>query len=115
MEESAYQGSTRVAVDFVEVEFGEPVVVNLNGPVEVSGQPQKPSCETCRFWAAGKDERVGGQTGDWEGECRRFPPTVFLLEDGMELFSKELSPNSYYDHWCGEYEKSLTPPPDPVA
>jgi len=90
-------------MDAEETESAGVTTIIIAGPVEVSGQPTKPSCETCRFYVEGY--KIHGKGG--YGHCHRGHPTLTCHSQGWPFVS--------LGDWCGEYEKSLTPPPHPVS
>jgi hypothetical protein len=52
---------------------------------------KKQTCENCIYWKAVLDAN---------GVCRRYPPRVFILKDGID--STEW-PKTSKDSWCGEH------------
>lgn len=80
-----------------ETESAGVTTISITGPVEISGQPPKPSCETCRFYAAnltGYPEETGRF-----GTCHVNAP----------LHSYNYTPQRFWPEvakadWCGEHE-----------
>ena len=52
-----------------------------------------PNCGTCRFWVKFRNDSE-------DGDCARYPPTVFYVDD---VFEAEF-PQTHYDLWCGEHQ-----------
>lgn len=58
-------------------------------------------CGGCRFWIREDPTNFVSV----KGFCRRYPPTVFLLngpQPGQIVLQSQYPPASR-DHWCGEY------------
>lgn len=57
------------------------------------------TCETCRFWKAGPDPRVG--------PCRRYPPTIVPLIEGRDgdCYTETIYewPMTESGNFCGEW------------
>ena len=64
------------------------------------------TCATCRYFVSNEGE---------QSQCRRYPPTAFVLPRPMKMMSGEtmgLVPVSAYppvsrDHGCGEYATNI--------
>lgn len=87
------QATTTVAVEWAEIEVAGVATINFTGPVEVSGQSPKPSCETCRFWDKQQELDCGDGTKWKPGHCRRRAPVA-----------EHFFPTTAAETWCGEYE-----------
>ena len=61
----------------------------------------KETCEQCRCFESNNPD------GD-EGNCRRFPPQVYLYEDELGPNVSQAFPrvNRFFD-WCGEFAQSV--------
>ena len=58
------------------------------------------TCETCRYWV----RAISGDIGDG-GECRRNPPTVFLISRRYESdYAVARHPPRQGGDWCGEFQ-----------
>ena len=63
------------------------------------------SCCNCRFWRRLDDgEQI--PSADVIGECRRYPPTVFDLEDVSEEVIQAL-PETQARFCCGEHGRIM--------
>lgn len=58
-------------------------------------------CEHCKHWRNDDDGEIG--------ECRRYPPTLVTLDDGIDPADEEnimhhsLHPMTTFAHSCGEF------------
>ena len=52
-------------------------------------------CDRCVFWSKWSDS---------EGDCRRYPPTVFLVSADEH---KECHPFTSDKDWCGEFKEDV--------
>ncbi len=64
-------------------------------------------CGSCRFWQGWPKEK-DKESGEADGICRRFPPTIIFLPPVPEKnFAGSIAtrhPFTRWDTWCGEFE-----------
>ena len=75
-------------------------------------QPDKPRCETCRYWQSSIN------MGPWPDhkparDCKRFPPTgLWGAIDSAKEYGIGKSLMTFHDDWCGEWQPLPSPPTD---
>jgi hypothetical protein len=62
---------------------------------QLKPQPEKESCESCRFYLPNKDDPYG--------YCRRYPPTFVTTDEGGGF----MDPSTEDSDWCGEFSRKL--------
>lgn len=60
------------------------------------------TCKTCLHWRPDADSRL---KSDPEGECRRFPPSVYPMFDNTDgsVRTVTLATFTYASYGCGEF------------
>lgn len=57
------------------------------------------ACKTCRFFVRYVAEDVKA------GSCHRFPPQLYVSEDGNGTFESAAFPEVKESDWCGEHRE----------
>lgn len=53
------------------------------------------TCGTCRWWKANEEAT--------RGDCRRFPPTIFVVDRGLHNEIRADFPGTTASIFCGEH------------
>lgn len=63
---------------------------------------QGESCENCRYFLITEPDKELNR----ERICRRYPPTVFIMQQNGQVVSRSFFPAAVERMWCGEWAPS---------